>query len=108
VITAPGDPAAQVNWDLSSSGTDIVPIGLDTLGGIVYTLNQRGVFSVSADPDMKSAVKSEDLADVTSQDILTMERSECSMKNGSMQMKPDTRGTFFRGGTTMNIGTRKD
>jgi Polysaccharide deacetylase len=71
VITAPGDPAAQVNWNLSSSGTDIVPSGLDTLGGIVYTLNQRGVFSISTDPDMKSAVKSEDLADVPSQDLLT-------------------------------------
>jgi len=71
VITAPGDPAAQVNWNLSSSGTDIVPSGLDTLGGIVYTLNQRGVFFVSTDPNMKSAVKSEDLADVSSQDIMS-------------------------------------
>jgi len=68
-ITAPGDPNAQVNWNLSSSGTDLVPSGLDTLGGVVYTLNQRGVFSVAADPNMKSAVKSEDLADVATQDI---------------------------------------
>lgn len=68
-ITAPGDPNAQVSWDLSSSGTDLVPTGLDTLGALVYTLNQRGVFSVTADPNMKSAVKSEDLADVSSQDI---------------------------------------
>jgi hypothetical protein len=66
---------------LSSSGTDLVASGLDTLGGIIFTLNQRGVFSVSADPNMKSAVKSEDLADVTAQDIkaaaytLTMEKS---------------------------------
>lgn len=71
VITAPGDPAAQVNWNLSSSGTDIVPTGLDTLGGLVFTLNQRGVFSVSTDPNMKSAVKSEDLADVPAQDIIS-------------------------------------
>lgn len=71
VISAPGDPAAQVNWNLSSSGTDIVPTGLDTLGGLVFTLNQRGVFSVSTDPNMKSAVKSEDLADVISQDIMS-------------------------------------
>jgi hypothetical protein len=70
-ITAPGDPAAQVDWDLSPSGTDLVPGGLDTLGGIVFTLNQRGVFSVVADPNMKSAVKSEDLADITAQDIIT-------------------------------------
>jgi len=68
-ITAPGDPNAQVNWNLSSSGTDMVPGGLDTLDGLVYTLNQRGVFSVTADPNMKTAVKSEDLADVASQDI---------------------------------------
>jgi hypothetical protein len=68
-ITAPGDSNAQVNWDLSSSGTDLVPTGLDTLGGVIFTLNQRGVFSVTADPNMKSAVKSEDLADVTSQNI---------------------------------------
>jgi hypothetical protein len=69
VISAPGDANAQITWDLTSSGTDIVPAGLDTLGGLIFTLNQRGVFSVSADPNMKSAVKSEDLADVASQDI---------------------------------------
>ncbi len=68
-ITAPGDPDAQVTWNLSSSATDMVPSGLDTLGGLIYTLNQRGVFSVAADPNMKSAVKSGDLADVSTQDI---------------------------------------
>jgi len=68
-IAAPGDPNAQVSWNLSTSGTDMVPAGLDTLGGLIYTLNQRGVFSVTADPNMKSAVKSEDLADVAPQDI---------------------------------------
>jgi hypothetical protein len=68
-ISAPGDPNAQVSWNLSSSGTDLVPAGLDTLGGVVYTLLQRGVFSVTEDPNMKSAVKSEDLADVSAQDI---------------------------------------
>ncbi len=68
-IMAPGDANAQVSWDFSSSGTDMVPSGLDTLGGLIFTLNQRGVFSVTADPNMKSAVKSEDLADVASQDI---------------------------------------
>lgn len=70
-ITAPGDPMAQVNWNFSSSGTDLVPTGLDTLGGVIATLNQRGVFSVLADPNMKGAVKSEDLADVAAQDIKT-------------------------------------
>src|SRR5579862_3673342 len=68
-ITAPGDPNAQVSWDLSSSGRDLVPSGLDTLGGLIYTLNQRGVFYVAADPNMKTAVKSEDLADVAARDI---------------------------------------
>ncbi len=69
VISAPGDPNAQVNWDLSGSAKDMNPSGLDTLGGLIYTLNQRGVFAVTADPNMKSAVKSEDLADVSSEDI---------------------------------------
>lgn len=68
-ITAPGDPNAQVSWDLSSSGTDLVPTGLDTIGGLIYTLNQRGVFAVTQDPNLKTAVKSEDLADVVLQDI---------------------------------------
>jgi hypothetical protein len=68
-ITATGDPKAQVDWDLSSSGTDLLPTGLDTVGGLLYTLTQRGVFAVTADPNLKSAVKSEDLADVAGQDI---------------------------------------
>jgi len=70
-ITAPGDPSAQVNWDLSPSGTDLMPGGLDTLGGLIFTLMQRGVFSVTTDLNMKSAVKSEDLADIPAQDIKT-------------------------------------
>lgn len=80
-IAAPGDANAQVSWDLSPSGTDLVPGGLDTLGGVIATLKQRGVFAVVADPNMKTAVKSEDLADVSSQDIksstytLTMDKS---------------------------------
>jgi hypothetical protein len=68
-ITAPGDPSAQVNWDLSSSSTDLVPTGLDTISGLIYTLNQRGVFAVTQDLNLKSAVKSGDFADVASQDI---------------------------------------
>jgi hypothetical protein len=68
-ITAPGDPSAQVSWDLTSSGIDLVPSGLDTIGGLIYTLNQRGVFAVTQDPNLKTAVKSEDLADIVSQDI---------------------------------------
>ena len=70
-IDAPGDPSAQVDLNLTLSGTDLVPSGLDTLGGVVATLNQRGVFNVTVDPNMKAAVKSEDLADVVSQDIMS-------------------------------------
>jgi hypothetical protein len=70
-ITAPGDANAQVSWDLTAPAPGQTSTGLDTLGGIVATLNQRGVFSVTADPNMKTAVKSEDLADVSSQDIKT-------------------------------------
>ena len=68
-ITAPGDPAAQVNFNLTAVAPGGTPTGLDTLGGVIATLNQRGVFAVTADPNMKTAVKSEDLADVASQDI---------------------------------------
>ena len=59
-----------MNWDLSSSGTDLIAeLGWILWAGVISTLNQRGVFSVTADPNMKGAVKSEDLADVLSQDI---------------------------------------
>ena len=71
MITAPGDPSAQVSWDLTAPAPGQPSAGLDTLGGVIATLNQRGVFSVVVDPNMKSAVKSEDLADVSSQDIKT-------------------------------------
>src|SRR5437763_5613449 len=68
-VAAPCDPDAQVTWDLSSSGSDLVPNGLDTIGGLIFTLNQRGVFAVTADPNVKSAVKSEVLANIAAQDI---------------------------------------
>ena len=68
-ITAPGDPAAQVNWDLTAPAPGQTSSGLDTLSGVVATLLQRGVFAVTVDPNMKGAVKSEDLADAGPQDI---------------------------------------
>ena len=71
VITAPGDSAAQVNFNLAAVAPGGTPTGLDTLGGVVATLNQRGVFSVTVDPNMKTAVKSEDLADLAATDITT-------------------------------------
>jgi Right handed beta helix region/Polysaccharide deacetylase len=70
-ITAPGDPAAQVNFDMTAAAPGQTSNGLDTLSGVVATLQQRGVFSVTVDPNMKGAVKSEDLADVSGQDILS-------------------------------------
>ena len=70
-ITAPGDPSAQVSWDLTAPAPGIASTGLDTLGGVIATLNQRAVFSVMPDSNMKTAVRSQDLADVTSQDIKT-------------------------------------
>ncbi len=68
-IDAPGDPAAQVDFNLTAPAPGGTSTGLDTLGGVVATLNQRGVFSVTVDPNMKSAAKSEDLADVAATDI---------------------------------------
>ena len=47
-ITAPGDANGYVTWDLTSSGTDLTPSGLDTLGGMIATLKQRGVFNIGA------------------------------------------------------------
>ncbi len=68
-ISAPGDSSAQVSWDLTAPAPGQPSSGLDTLGGVIATLNQRGVFSVVPDSNMKTAVRSQDLADVTSQDI---------------------------------------
>ena len=42
---------------------------MDTLGGILYTLEQRGVFTVSLDGNAKSTARSISLADVTNMDI---------------------------------------
>lgn len=109
-ISAPGDPAAQVSWDLSSSGTDLIPGGLDTLGGLIYTLNQRGVFAVTADPNMKSAVKSEDLADVAAVDIksapytLTMDKTRLmtdEMGWAKAWMNANLTGLFGRHSVTL-------
>jgi Polysaccharide deacetylase len=69
-ITAPGDPAAQVDFDMTAAAPGQTSNGLDTLSGVVATLEQRGVFSVTADPNMRGAVKSEDLDDVSGQDII--------------------------------------
>ena len=69
VTTSPDDPAADVDWDSTPAQPGQAPTGLETLGGILYTLQQRGVFSVSLDSNAKSMAKSISLADVTNVDI---------------------------------------
>jgi hypothetical protein len=71
VTTSPDDPAADINWNLTPAAPGQPLTGLDTLGGILYTLQQRGVYSVSLDGNAKSTARSIALADVTSLDIAT-------------------------------------
>ncbi len=69
VTTSPDDPAADINWDLTPAAPGQTSNGLVTLGGILDTLEQRGVFSVVLDANAKSAARSISLADVTNMDI---------------------------------------
>jgi hypothetical protein len=69
VTTVPDDPAADITWNLTPAAPGQPLTGLDTLGGILYTLQQRGVFSVSLDANAKSTARSISLADVTNLDI---------------------------------------
>jgi hypothetical protein len=69
VTTSPDDPAADISWNLTPAGPGQASTGLDTLGGILYTLQQRGVFSVSLDGNAKSTARSISLADVANLDI---------------------------------------
>ncbi len=69
VTTSPDDPAADISWDLTPAAPGQTSTGLDTLGGILYTLQQRGVFTVSLDANAKSAARSISLADVSNMDI---------------------------------------
>jgi len=69
VTSSPDDAAADVHWDLTPAAPGQALTGLDTLGGILYTLEQRGVFSVSLDPNAKSMARSVSLADVANLDI---------------------------------------
>jgi len=69
VTTSPDDPAADINWDMTPAAPGQGSNGLDTLGGILYTLQQRGVFSVNLDVNAKSMARSISLADVTGLDI---------------------------------------
>ena len=69
VTTSPNDPAADINWDVTPAAPGQASNGLDTLGGILYTLQQRGAFSVALDANAKSTARSISLANVTNMDI---------------------------------------
>jgi hypothetical protein len=69
ITPIPYDPAADVSWDLTPAAPGQTSNGLDTLGGILFTLQQRGVFSVTLDPNAKSMARSISLADVTNLDL---------------------------------------
>lgn len=69
VTTNPDDPAADINWDLTPAAPGQTSTGLDTLGGVLYTLQQRGVFSVSLDANAKSTARSISLVNVTNMDV---------------------------------------
>jgi hypothetical protein len=69
ITPVPFDSAASVDWDLTPALPGQTSNGLDTLGGILFTLQQRGVFSVVLDANAKSTARSISLADVTNLDI---------------------------------------
>jgi hypothetical protein len=69
VTTSPDDPAADINWNLTPAPPGQPSTGLDTIGGIFYTLQDRGVFSVTEDANAKSAARSISLANVTNMNI---------------------------------------
>jgi hypothetical protein len=69
VTPSPNDPAANISWDLTPAAPGQVSNGLDTLGGVLYTLQQRGVFSVVLDSNAKSTARSISLANVANLDI---------------------------------------
>jgi hypothetical protein len=71
VVTSPDDPAADISWDLSPAAPGQTSNGLDTLGGILFTLQQRGVFSVILDSNAKSTARSISLEDVTNVDLVS-------------------------------------
>jgi hypothetical protein len=69
VTTSPDDPAADISWNLTPAAPGQPSTGLDTIGGILYTLQQRGVFSATLDPNAKSAARSISLLNVTNMNI---------------------------------------
>ena len=69
VVTSPDDPAADIAWDMTPAAPGQTSAGLDTLGGILYTLLQHGVFSVSLDVNAKSDARSISLANVANMNL---------------------------------------
>jgi len=98
VTTSPDDPAADIAWDLTPAAPGQPSTGLDTLGGILYTLLQHGVFSVSLDVNAKSDARSISLANVANMNLASaaqnldldetqMETEEMSWAQAWMNLK---------------------
>ena len=88
VTTSPDDPAADILWNLTPAAPGQASTGLDTLGGLLYTLQQRGVFSVTLDSNAKSTARSISLADAANLDIASsgqnLDLDETQMENEEM------------------------
>ncbi len=101
VTTSPDDPAADINWDLTPAAPGQTSNGLVTLGGILDTLEQRGVFSVVLDANAKSAARSISLADVTNMDIKntaqTLDLDETQLETEEMSWAQGWMNSNFTG-----------
>src|ERR1700681_3973462 len=101
LTTSPDDPLADINWYLTPAAPGQVSNGLDTLGGILYTLQQRGVFSVSLDANAKSTARSISLANVTNLDIKSLPQNldldETQMETEEMSWALDWLNLNFPG-----------
>src|ERR1700676_824504 len=101
VTTNPDDPAANINWDLTPAAPGQTSTGLDTLGGILYTLQQRGVFSVSLDANAKSTARSISLVNVTNMDIKSsaqnLDLDETQMETEEMSWAQEWMNLNFTG-----------
>ena len=101
VTTNPDDPAANINWDLTPAAPGQASTGLDTLGGILYTLQQRGAFSVSLDANAKSTARSISLVNVTNMDIKSsaqnLDLDETQMETEEMSWAQEWMNLNFTG-----------
>jgi len=75
VTTSPDDPMADISWDLTPPVPGQPLAHFETLGRILATLQERGVFSVTLNSNAKSNAHSISLADVTNLDIATAARN---------------------------------